>query len=78
MTIDNNENGRVRDERINNLREDVSDNKASIAILAKEIVDMKINLAKLAERMALFQLGQGIFTILSSGIAMYIAYVLTK
>jgi len=74
MTTNGNQNGRVRDERIKNINAHVNDNKDDIKAIANELILLQIEVAKLTERMALFQIAQGIFTVIATGIAVYIAY----
>ena len=68
--------GRLRDERIKNLCEDMRTNKADISTVATELVDVKIEMAALSEKMKSYQIAQGILTVLATAIAAYIASVL--
>jgi len=71
-----NSNGRLRDERISYIRESVLENKSNIGIVAKELIALQIEVARLAERMALFQIAQGVFTVIATAIAVYMSYVI--
>lgn len=73
MTINDGQNGRVRNERINHIQEDVKDNKREVAVLAKEIMALKVEMARMSERQTLFQVAQGVFTVIATGIAAYLA-----
>lgn len=70
---DQNQNGRVRDERIKHLEDGVEENKENNKVVATEVISLRIEVARLSERMALFQIAQGIFTIIATAIAVYIA-----
>lgn len=74
MVDDVAQNGRVRDERIKNLSDDILEQKKNIKTVAEEVVALRIEVARLTERMALFQIAQGIFTVIATGIAIYMAY----
>ena len=73
---DNNENGRLRDERIIHLNEDVKENKRDIQNIKADLINLRIQFARLSERVALFQVAQGIFTIIATAIGAYVAQAL--
>ena len=73
VTSNNGQNGRVRDERISHIQQDIKEYRRENAILAKEIYALKVEHARISERMTLFQVGQGFFTVIATGIAAYLA-----
>ena len=73
MTIDN-QNGRIRDIEISHMKDDIRENKKNNATIAQEIIALKLEQARLSERMMLYQIVQGVFTILATGLAAYLAF----
>ena len=84
-SFNDNSNGRVRDVRIQHLEEKLDEqskiiNKQNDAIddLKDIIAIQKTEIAKLGERVSLYQLGQGSFTLIIGAIATFIAWMVSQ